>query len=185
MADIFRQVDDDLRRERYEKLWKRYGRYVIAAAVVVVLVVAGTQAWREYRESAREADSEQFNLAMSLAQAGRSAEAINAFAALAADAGSGYAVLARLREAALRAESGDRAGALAVYNGLATDGSADALYRDLAVVLYALNDLDGDDPTALLARLAPLTEGGNPWRFSARELTRCWPCAWARRMRHA
>ena len=45
MSDIFQEVDEEVRRERLKKLWDRYGNYVVAAAVVVVLAVA---AWRGY-----------------------------------------------------------------------------------------------------------------------------------------
>ena len=43
MADIFQEIDEDLRRERAGKLWQKYGKYVIAAAALIVLAVA---AWR-------------------------------------------------------------------------------------------------------------------------------------------
>ena len=29
MSDIFREVDEDIRREQYKKLWDRFGAYVI------------------------------------------------------------------------------------------------------------------------------------------------------------
>ena len=38
MSDIFREVDEDLRREQYKKLWERFGSYVIGLAVLIVVV---------------------------------------------------------------------------------------------------------------------------------------------------
>jgi hypothetical protein len=29
MANIFNEVDEDIRKERYKKLWSRYGKYLI------------------------------------------------------------------------------------------------------------------------------------------------------------
>ena len=46
MSDIFQEVDEEVRRERLMQLWKRYGNFVIAAAVIVVLGVGG---WRGYQ----------------------------------------------------------------------------------------------------------------------------------------
>ena len=40
MADVFDEVDEELRRDRAEKLWKKYGAYVMGAAVAIV-VAAG------------------------------------------------------------------------------------------------------------------------------------------------
>jgi len=41
MSDIFQEVEEDVRRERYEQLWKKYGNYMVAAAIVVVMAVGG------------------------------------------------------------------------------------------------------------------------------------------------
>jgi len=35
VADIFREIDEELRQERAEKLWRRYGNYVLGGAVAV------------------------------------------------------------------------------------------------------------------------------------------------------
>ena len=45
MADIFQEVDEEVRREQLKKLWERYGNLIIAACV---LVVVGVGAWRGY-----------------------------------------------------------------------------------------------------------------------------------------
>ena len=53
MSDIIREVDEELRRERMMKLWERYGIYVVAVAVLVVVAVGGWRVWEWY--STREA----------------------------------------------------------------------------------------------------------------------------------
>ena len=40
MSDIFREVEEDVRREKLEKFWKAYGDYVIALAAVIVVGTA-------------------------------------------------------------------------------------------------------------------------------------------------
>jgi len=171
MADIFKEVDEELRHERYAKLWKKYGTYVIAAAILVVGAVAGTTFWRDYRTGAREADGEAFAAALSTFEGGDNAGAANAFMALAESAGGGYPVLARLQAALALGRSGDAQGAVAGFEGVAADGSADPLFRDLAVLLLAIETLDSADPGALTVRLQPLTAASSPWRHTARELT--------------
>ena len=54
MADIFQEVDEDLRRDRATALWRRYGKYVVAAAVVLVLATAGWSGYRHYRDQQRQ-----------------------------------------------------------------------------------------------------------------------------------
>ena len=90
------------------------------------------------------------------------------FAAIATDAPAGYRALARLRAAALKAEAGDRAAALALWDGIARDGAVEPLYRSLATLMWGLHSLDGGDPGpgdqlhALLGQPAgqPPTRGG-------------------------
>ncbi len=169
MTDIFREVDEDLRRERYEKLWRRHSKHLIAAAVAIVLGTGGYVAWKQYREAQRLDRGTQYASASDLIERGELGAAAG-FAAL-AEGGDGYAALARLQQAAMKAEAGDVAAALDMYEALAADVGVDRAFRDLAVVLIALHTIDTADPAALSARLAPLTAEDHPWRHSALEFT--------------
>ncbi len=168
---FFREIDEELRQEHYAKLWKLYGKYVIAVALVLIVSVAGYQGWRAYGLKTRAAHGERFAEAMMLAGGGQVDGALGAFAGIAADAGGGYAMLARFQEAALRARNGDTQGAAAAYRRLAGDGGLDAVYRDLATVLVVIHEMDGGDPGTLSRLLEPLTADANPWRHSAKELS--------------
>ena len=46
MSDIFREVDEEVRRDQFKKLWERYGIFIIALAVLFVAAVGG---WRGYQ----------------------------------------------------------------------------------------------------------------------------------------
>ncbi len=170
MSDIFREIDEELRRDNFLKLWQRYGKYVIVAAVVLVAATAVAAGWREYLSRQRQAEGVRYAAALDLARQGKDQEAAGAFAGIAQNSNAGRAVLARLEEAALKAKAGDQPGALALYQSIANDGAADQAYRDLANLLAARLELD-KDPKDAAARLAPLTDAGNPWHASALELT--------------
>ena len=58
MGDIFQEVDEEVRRDRFNKFWKEYGAYVIAAAVALVLGTAASVGWREYNAQRQQEDSE-------------------------------------------------------------------------------------------------------------------------------
>lgn len=171
MADAFHEVDEELRREQYEKLWKKYGKYVISCAVVVVLGTGASVGWKEYSAAARQSESARFEAAVRLIASDEEAQGAAALGALADDAGAGYRMLARLRQAAALRRVGDHGAALSVYDRLAADGGVDGHLRDLARLLAAQTQLElgaADDEVA--ARLDPLLTGGNPWRHSAREV---------------
>ncbi len=170
MSDIFRQVDEDVRQEQLLKLWRKYGNFVIAVVVVVVIGLSGSTFWKQYRTNQRLAESAQFAAALDLLTVGQPALAAQRFAALADDAGAGYSALARLREAEALAAAGDSDGALAALDRLAADDRADRALRDLASLIAVLQLIDSAPPDALGQRLEPLMQDGSLWRASAREL---------------
>ena len=50
--DLFREVDEEVRQDRYIKIWKRYGIYVSALVVTIILITVGVVVWRDIERSA-------------------------------------------------------------------------------------------------------------------------------------
>jgi hypothetical protein len=166
---LIQEVDEELRRDQYHQLWKRYGKYVIAAVVAVVFVVAGYQGWQEWQGRQRQKEAAQFEAAQDLMAQGKAAESLEALAKLSADGHTGFATAASMRRAELLIGQGDVAAAAATYEQIA-NSSGSALYRDLAVLKLALLTLDAGDLSKLESRVAPLSAVSNPWHFSATEV---------------
>jgi hypothetical protein len=154
-----------------QEFLKKYGGLLFAAALLMIAAVAGWKAWGWYQDR-KDADAATHYLAApagtDVAGPNRLA-AIGEFEAVAASAPEGYRVLARLREAALRADSGDINGASALWDQVAGDSSADPLFRDLASLTWCLYHADNGDPALLEGRLKPLAAPGNAWRSLAAE----------------
>jgi len=175
VTDIFQEVDEEVRREQLKKLWERYGIYIIAGCL---LVIVGAGAWRGYEwwetKKAAEAGAA-FEQAVTLAESGKQQEAEAAFAKLAADASAGYRVLARLREAAELART-DRKAAVNAYDEIAADRSVGQVIQDLAAIRAGFLLVDSASFGDMRARLEPLTGPERTFRHSARELLAL--CAW-------
>lgn len=171
--NLLREIQEDLRRERLEKLWKRYGSVLIGAALALVVAVAAYQAWNAWQLSQREARSAAFIAAERLADGDPSA-AENAFAAIGDEGSDGFAMLAGFRQAALLAEGGRLDDAAAEYDALAARLDH-PLYRDLARLRWVSVRLSSDPAAAEDSRLGEalvaLSGDTNPWRFSAREMS--------------
>ncbi len=169
MSDIFREVDEEVRREQLKKLWDRYSLYFIAAAV---LVVAGIGVWRGYEywqaKLAAEAGAA-FEVATSLSESGKHVEAEAAFAKIAAEGTAGYRVLARLRAAAELAQS-DPKQAVKAYDEIAVDSTVGRTLQDLAAIRAGLLLVDTAPLDEMRRRLEPLAEPGRAFRHTAREL---------------
>jgi hypothetical protein len=170
VSDIFREIDEELRRDNFRKLWSRYGRYVIAAAVLVLVVAGAIVAWRDHQLSERRAQSTRYASALALAREDKEADAVKIFGAIAQE-GGGYAVLASFEEAAELAKSGDRKAAIAIYDRIAAASALDSSLRELAVLLSVMQSMPESDPHSTIERLASLTASGNSWRPTALELT--------------
>jgi hypothetical protein len=170
VSDIFREIDEELRRDNFRKLWSRYGRYVIAAAVLVVVVAGAIVAWRDHQLAERRAQSTRYASALALARDGKEADAVKVFAAIAQE-GGGYALLASFEEAAELAQSGDRKAAIAIYDRIAAASELDSSLRELTVLLSVMQSMSESDPHSTSERLASLTASGNSWRPTALELT--------------
>lgn len=169
MADIFQEVDEEVRREQLKKLWERYQNHIIAAAVVIVLAVGG---WRGYdwwqTKKAAEAGTA-FENAIELSEQGKHAEAEAAFAKLATDSTASYRALAQVRAAAELAQT-DPKGAIAAYDKIAADSSIPPVLRDLANLRSGALAIDNGSFADARARLEPLTGSDHTFRHTAREL---------------
>ncbi|MBV8934215.1 MAG: hypothetical protein JO095_00195, partial [Alphaproteobacteria bacterium] len=70
MSDIFREIDEELRRDNLLQLWSRYGRYIVVFAVLVLLAAGGVVAWRDHQLSERRAQAMRYASALPLIREG-------------------------------------------------------------------------------------------------------------------
>jgi hypothetical protein len=174
VVDIFDEINEELRAERTQALLKRYAGVILATVVLIVVAAAGWEAWRWWEAKQDRVAAEKFLAATAIAEGGKTNAASRKAAiadldAVAASAPEGYRTLARLRSAALQAQSSNLAGAEQQWNAVATDPNAEPLLRDLANLLWAEHQIETGDPALLAARLKVLAEPGNPWRPLAEE----------------
>lgn len=169
MANFIEEVDEEVRRERLQKLLKRWAPFVAGFIIVLLASVAGYQFWQAHRAEKAAADAAAFRAALAQVQADKPMEAAQAFGNLAGTADAGYALLARFQQASNLVEGKDIAGAIAVYDAIAADADFDARFRNLARYLAAFHGLDTLEPGAVKQRIAAIP-ADSPWAVHAREL---------------
>jgi hypothetical protein len=167
MSDIFREVDEDVRRDKAAEFWAKYQNYFLGAAALIVLATAGYRFYDYRRLQTAEAAGAAFQQALTLNQEGKSAEAAAAIAKLTTDAPRGYQVLARFTDAGLKAKSDAKTGA-AAYDSLAADASLDPLMRDAARLRAALARVNAGDIDAGKSALEVLAAPDGVYRNTAR-----------------
>ena len=167
VSDIFREVDEEVRREQLNKLWERYGAHLVGACVLLVIAVGGWRAY-EWWDAKRAAETgTAFLAAAELADQGKHKEAEVAFAKIATDSPATYRMLGRFREAAELVRR-DAKAAVAIYDQLAADGGVNPALRDLAAVRAGMLLVDTAAYDEIKRRLEPLTSPERTFRHSAR-----------------
>ncbi len=144
MADIFREVNDELKRDRASELARKYGPYFIGFAVAIVLGTLGYNLWRDWDLERRSERSDQFNAALELASDGQNDAAVAALAELGEPDGA-YGTLAgvaRLFFVMHQIDDGDPAELREMLQPLFVAGNG---FRPLAMELNAVLSLrEGD-----------------------------------------
>ena len=169
MSDFIREVDEEVRQDRFRLFLDRYWPALLA---VVVLVLAGVGAWRanEYLASqSAQAAGGRYLDALDVARDGKPADAGAAFDAVAKDGTPGYRLLARFAAAAQVGRTDARAGSR-LFDAIAQDSSVDPALQNLARLRANVLLVDVMPYADLKTSLEPLADANNSLRNSAREL---------------
>lgn len=167
---FLREVDEELRRDEIQSLWKRYGRWSVGALGLVLAVWGGWLVWENQRAKAAGAEGEQLSLALDDLQGGNTAAAEEKLKKLGTSDHEGYRASALMAQAGVTMERGDLAGAAKQFGVIAADTGIDQPWRDLALIRQTAAEFDTMKPDAVVARLQPLAVKGNPWFGSAGEM---------------
>ena len=167
---FLREVDENLRRDQMAERARKYSGLVIGGLIVFLLAIGGYLFWQARQEKAAMAATEQY--AEALQTAGTDPAAAKAtFEELAKVKSDGVSASARLVQAALALESGDRKSASAIYTTMAADKDLAQPYRDIALIRGTALDYDSLKPDQVIERLKPLATPGNAFFGTAGEMT--------------
>jgi len=169
VVDFINEVEEELRKDDYNALLKKYGPLI---AGVIVLIIAGT-GFLEWRKSADDrsarATSASFVRAMETASKGDNDAALSQLLELSEVAPEGYAGLSLMQAAAIKLELGERGEAVRLFDQAAQKFTlprhAQLAQLKAAYILAgngAYDDVQG--------RTGPLIAQGAPYEFLAREL---------------
>jgi hypothetical protein len=169
VVDFINEVEEELRKDEYNRLLKRYGPLILA---VIVAIVAGTGfvEFQKYSEDkAARATSASYVAASDQAADGNTDQAFSGFMDIADKAPAGYAGLSLVRAATLKLEAGDSAEAVRLLDQAASvfETPRHAQLAQIKAAYILANDGAYSD---VINRAAPLMEKDAPYEFLAREL---------------
>jgi len=169
VADIFSEVDEDVRKDRSLELWAKYGKFVIGGAILVVAATAGFVTWQKYQTSQAQEMGGAFEAASKLILERKYDEGAAAFAELSVKADGGYEQLAKLRQANALVAAGKGADAVAVYDEVAASDAA-AEFKNAARIFAGYYLIDNGSADEVRDRVSTLSGEAGVWSANAREL---------------
>jgi hypothetical protein len=169
MADIFREVDEEVRREKAARFWSKYQNLIIGLAIVIVVAAGGWRFWQYQQRTSAETAGLEFQEAIRLSGENKAKEAEAAFEKIAKEGPAGYAALAKLR-AAGELQKRDRKDAMKAFDTIAADLKVDPALQDAARIRAAALAVDIESYDQLKTRLEPMSKTGAKFRFTALEL---------------
>jgi hypothetical protein len=171
-AEAFvREVDENLRRDQMADMAKSYGKWIIAAIILFLAAVGGYLYWQQRQQEQAIADSEAMSTALDKIASGDVKDAQAALTPLGESSNDVIEASALLGRAAVALRQNDRKTATDLYKQVADNSGLPQPYRDLATVRGTMTEFDSLKPDEVIARLAPLSQPGNPFFGTAGEMT--------------
>ena len=167
MSDILRQVDEDLRKQKFTNLWKRYGIYLIVSIVIIVFSVVGYQVKKSSDMSKNEKLIEMYIAATYEKEINNQIQAFDDLVGSKNDYISG---LAELRLSNLQIQNGDKKEGINGLKNIINNNKYDAILVDLAVYLLLLNKIDEIDEPEFMRYLEIVKSQDSNFKFLFEEL---------------
>lgn len=167
---FLREVDEELRRERLNTMFRRYGWAIIAAVVLAIGAVGGWIWWQNRQQAEAAAQGEALLDALQKMESGNRNAALPKINELAGSDVEGYRAAALFARATAELEAGNNAAAIATLRTIAGDEDLAEPYRHAALVRQTSLEFDRLQPRAVVQRLAPLARPGQPYFGTAGEM---------------
>lgn len=168
MTDLFEEVEEQLRSDRYRDLARRYLPLLLGIAAAAVLATLAYWGWDYYQRQTVAKASDTYAAAISAIQAGDRDKARQLWTEVSKSQAKGYKALSLMHLAAFEMEAKKTPEAVKLLDE-AAKVAPDPIIGDAARLKSAFALLDTAPYKELEGRLTPLTEDGRPYRLQARE----------------
>ena len=169
---LIREIDEELKQENLQKIWKQYGSMIIGGSLFLVASVAAFKGWQTHQLNSRIALGESFSAAQLLAISKNKDAAKERFDSILKESTGGYRMLAKFQLASLALKKSNWDSAITIYKNIVNDENVNLVYRDLATILGALAELESKRGNVeFVERANQLAVSSSPLRFSAKEIS--------------
>jgi hypothetical protein len=168
VADLFEEVEEQLRSDRYRALALKALPWLGGLVAAALLAWGGWWGWTQHRQTAISTASEQYAQALEAMAGGRIDEAQRLFGDVSKSSAKSYKALALMQLGGIQLGQNHAQAAVQLFDQAAA-AAPDDVIGDAARLKSAFALMDTAPRKELEARLTPLLQDGHPYRVQARE----------------
>jgi hypothetical protein len=168
LTDLFEEVEEQLRADRYRSMAMRALPWILGVAAVALVAVLGYWGWQTWRTSQINKASEGYAAAIDAMTAGDRPKAEKLWTEVSHSGSAAYKSLSLMQLGGLQMTDNKPQAAVKFFDQ-AADAAPDDMIGDVARLKSAFALLDTAPEKDLEARLIPLIKEGRPYRVQARE----------------
>ncbi len=168
MTDLFDEVEEQLRSDRYRTLARKALPWILAVLAAGLVAFLAVWGWQRYREQTSNKASAEYGQALEALAKGDQAGAAKLWTDVSKSPSKAYKSLALMQLGALRLQADKPTEAVALFDQAAA-AAPDDVIGDAARLKSAFAVLDTAPFRDVEARLTPLMQDGRPYRVQARE----------------
>jgi len=168
VVDVFDEVEEQLRADRYKQMALKALPWIAGALGAALIAALGIWGYDAYTTKATAKASDEYAQALDAFQAGRTDEADRLFGEVANSSSKAYKALALQQQGGIKLAAGKTAEAVKLFDASAA-AAPDFVIGDAARLKSAFALLDTAPYKDMEARLEPLMKDGRPYKAQARE----------------
>lgn len=166
---FLREISEEIKEENYQKLWKKYGLYIVLFVALVLTITVSFESIKAWRRSGFEKISTQYANAFALENEAKYDESIEAFKKIAEENDGIYASLAAMQVANIYFEQQKVQEGLEELSSVINNKKTDAKVRELAVIKLISYRLDSASAEEIKSYLEPIANSNSAFNVVADE----------------
>ena len=163
------EIEEELRKKQLKALWDRFGLYLIALILIIVMSFGGYEFSKYLGYKNSESASDQYEKALAVLDNENNSDAIDIFESLVNES-NGYSGLSLFNLSNIAIKEGNKVLALEYLARAAKDKNLSKKINDFAILKSGYIMLDNAEITNIEDKLSSLLNSQGPFSFYAKEI---------------
>ena len=167
MSEFFRELEDDIKQDRFNSLVKKALPIIITIILVIIISISSFVIWKKIKTNENESNALKYLESLELLSDQQYNESIKLFLELSQGKDT-YGILSKFGLAATYVKNGQEALANDIYLEISKTQDIDIFFKELAILKLALHNVDMAQSKKIEEILAPLEDSS--WKYFAKEI---------------